>query len=523
MKLNRHLPVLAVALTALLPAVAGAQTLRWSSQGDIATMDPYAHTESFTSNVQHHVYDPLVRRNRELKIEPALATSWSIVAPDRWRFVLRRGVVFHDGSPFSADDVVASVERLLDPTARARGNLANVVKAEKVDDFTVDFVLKGPYPLLLNDLSGIFIMSKRWMEANNALKPGNITTGTTTYASTNANGTGPFKLESYRPDQATIMTANDKWWDKPEHNLTRIEFRPIKSDATRVAALLSGEIDMMAPAPLQDLARISAAPGFKVIEEPSLRLIFLGLNFRPELQGQPGVPNPLLKQPVRQALWHAIDLDTLHRRVMRGKSRSVATIVAPPVPGYSAELDKPVGFDPDKAKKMLADAGYPNGFKVKLDCSNDRYINDEQTCVAVAAMWTRIGVQVDLKTESRATYFPKVDRGETDIYMLGWATLPPMDGFSALSALITTRKDGFGGNNPNGYSNPAIDELTRKAAVELDEPKRLAQMVEAFKIARNDVAFLPLHQQPVAWAMKNAVEVPQFADEYVRLWFARMK
>ncbi|GAB4179226.1 MAG: ABC transporter substrate-binding protein [Thalassobaculales bacterium] len=515
----------ATALAALLATLAPAEakTLKWSSQGDIATFDPYAHTESFTSNMQHHVYDPLVRRGRDLQIEPALAVKWTNVAPERWRFELRRGVAFHNGNPFTADDVVASITRLLDPDARARGNLATVERAEKVDDFTVDFVTKGPYPLLLNDLSGIFIMDKEWLEANNATKPGNLTKGVTTHASTNANGTGPFKLVSYRPDSATILEANDKWWDRPAHNLTRIEFRPIKSDATRVAALLSGEIDMIAPAPLQDLARIGATPGFKVIEEPSLRLIFLGLNWRPELVGQPGTRNPLLNLKVRQALWHAIDLDTIQKRVMRGKSRNVGTMVAPPVPGYAAELDKPLDFDPAKAKALLAEAGYANGFRVNLSCPNDRYINDEQTCVAVAGMWSRLGLQVDLKTESRATYFPKVDRGETDIYMLGWATLPPMDGYSVLSALMASRKGSFGGNNPNGLSDPRIDDLAAKAGVEMDEAKRRAMLTESFRIAREEVQFLPLHQQPVAWAVKQSVEVPQFADEYVRLWFAQVK
>jgi peptide/nickel transport system substrate-binding protein len=515
-----------VAGIALALAASGgeAKTLRWSSQGDIATMDPYAHTESFTSNMHHHIYDPLVRRNKDLQIEPALALSWSIEAPDRWRFKLRPGVTFHNGNAFTADDVVASVTRLLDPAARARGNLSNVKEAVKVDDLTVDFVLNGPYPLLLNDLSGIFIMSKGWLEANNALKPGNTTTGVTTFASTNANGTGPFVLETYQPDNRTIMNVNPNWWDKAkaEHNVTRIEFRPIKSDATRVAALLSGEIDMMAPAPLQDLARIGGADGFKVVEEPSLRLIFLGLNHRAELQGDPGKPNPMKDKRVRQALWHAIDLDSIHRRVMRAKSRTVGTMVAPPIPGYGADLDKPLAFNVDMSKKLLADAGYPNGFKTKLNCSNDRYIADEQTCVAIAAMWSRAGVTVDLKTESRATYFPLVDKGESDAYILGWATLPPMDGYSVLSAILHSKAGAFGGNNPNGLADPRLDDLTKKAAVELDETKRRAMMTEAFRITRDEAYFIPLHQQPVAWAMKKNIDVPVFADEYVRLWFAKV-
>lgn len=499
-----------------------AKTLKWSSQGDIATMDPYAHTESFTSNMHHHIYDPLVRRGRDLQIAPALATAWKIVEPNRWRFTLRQGVKFHNGNVFTADDVVASVSRLLHPDARARGNLSNVERAEKVDDFTVDFVLKGPYPLLLNDLTGIFIMDKEWLEANNAVSPGNMTRNLTTFASTNANGTGPFILESYRPDQGTNLVVNPNWWDKAEHNLTRIEFRPIKSDATRVAALLSGEIDMMAPAPLQDLARIGSSDNFKVIEEPSLRLIFLGFNYRDQLHGDPGKPNPMKDKRVRQALSHAVDLATIQSRIMRGKSRNVGTMVAPPIPGYQASLDQPLAFDANRAKALLTEAGFPNGFKTKLDCSNDRYIADEQTCVAIAAMWTRIGVQVELKTQTRSSYFAMVDKGESDVYMLGWATLPPMDGYSVLSALVHTKGGGLGGNNPNGLSDPRLDQITKSVAVELDEPKRIAMMQQAFQIIRDETFFLPLHQQPVSWAMKRNIEVPVFADEYVRLWFTKV-
>jgi peptide/nickel transport system substrate-binding protein len=501
---------------------AEAKTLKWSSQGDIATMDPYAHTESFTSNMQHHIYDPLVRRGRYLQIEPALALSWRMVEPTRWRFTLRQGVRFHNGAAFTADDVVTSVERLLHLDARARGNLSNVERAEKVDDFTVDFVLRGPYPLLLNDLSGIFIMDREWLAANNALTPGNMTRNITTFASTNANGTGPFMLESYRPDQGTILTVNPNWWDKAEHNLTRIEFRPIRSDATRVAALQSGELDMVAPAPLQDLARIAAMDGFKVVEEPSLRLIFLGWNFREQLLADPGKPNPLRDKRVRQALSHGVDLATIQSRIMRGKSRNVGTMVAPPIPGYSAELDRPLAFDAARARSLLAEAGHPNGFKVKLDCSNDRYIADEQTCVAIAAMWTRIGLQVELKTQTRSSYFAAVDKGETDIYMLGWATLPPMDGYSVLSALVHTKGGAFGGNNPNGLSDPRLDDITKKVAVEIDEPRRRALMTDAFRIIREETYFLPLHQQPVSWAMRRNIDVPVFADEYVRLWYARV-
>jgi peptide/nickel transport system substrate-binding protein len=521
--MNRPLSLTATCLALALAAPATAQTLRWSSIGDVNSFDPNAQVESFTSNVHHMVFDPLVRRNRKLELEPALATSWQIIAPDRWRFTLRRGVTFQGGEPFSADDVVATVMRTIDPGSRNRENLSTVLRAEKVDDYTVDLVLQGPYPLLLNDLAGIFIMSAKWLAAHDALKPGNSTSGATTYAATHADGTGPFKLDSYEPDAKTVLSVYPGWWDKPEHNLKRIEFRPIKSDATRVAALLSGELDLIAPAPLQDLDRIAASPGYKVIEDPSLRLIFLGLNWKPELHADPGKKNPLLDLRVRQALWHGVDLETLDKRIMRGKARIAGTMVAPPVPGYSSALDTPLPYDPALAKQLLVDAGYPAGFKVGLNCSNDRYIADEQLCVAIASMWTRIGVQVDVKTESKATYFPREDRGDTDIYMLGWATLPPMDGYSVLASILATRKDGYGGSNPNGLSDPRIDDLARRASVELDETKRRAMMVEAFKVVHDEAMFIPLHEQPVAWAMRDTVEMPQFADEYVRPWYAMMK
>lgn len=518
--MNRCISAIALSLC-LLSTTAGAKTLKWSSQGDIVTFDPYAHTESFTANVQHHVYEPLVRRNAKLEIEPALATSWKIVEPTRWRFTLRPGVKFHDGAPFTADDVMASMERQLDPGARSRGNLSMVHHAEKVDDMTVDLVLHGAYPLLLNDLAGILILNKAWLAKHDALKPGNMGTGVTTYASTHANGTGPFKLESYKPDAGTDLVVNPDWWDKPKHNLTRIEFRPIKSDATRVAALMSGEIDMIAPAPLQDLQRLEGA-GLKVVEEASLRVIFLGLNHRPELRAMPGEKNPMLDIRVRQAMWQAIDHDTIQKRLMRGKSRNIALMVPPGVSGYKAENDKIPPHDPEAAKKLLAEAGYAKGFKTKLDCPNDRYIADEQICVAIAAMWKRVGIETDLTTQSRTAHFPKVDKGETDVYLYGWATPPVIDGFSVSSTMFAIKKGQFGGNNPNGLANTKLDDLVQKSSVELDEPKRIAMLDEQMKLVRDEVLYIPLHQQPLAWAMKKNVDVPMFPDEYVRLWFAKV-
>ena len=260
--------------------------------------------------------------------------------PDTWRFELRQNVKFHNGNPFTADDVVASITRLLDPGARARGNIATVVRAEKVDDFTVDIVTNGPYPLLLNDLAGIYILDKEWMEANGALKPGNIATGVTTAASTNAIGTGPFKVESYKPDAGTTFVVNPDWWDKPQHNLTRIEFKPVKSDATRVAALLSGELDLIAPAPLQDLQRIGASSGLQghrgAVAAPDHAVAQLP----PRAEGHAGAEEPAARP--QGAPGHV----ACHRPRDDQEARDArqvpqyGTLVAPPVPGYAKDNDK---------------------------------------------------------------------------------------------------------------------------------------------------------------------------------------
>ncbi len=515
--------LMGLTMIAGLSAPSSAETLRWSSPGNIVSYDPHAQVDTFTQGVLHTVYDPLVRRNKELALEPALATSWEIIEPTRWRFKLRQEVKFHEGQPFNADDVVATITRAIDPGSRYRENLAAIVGVEKVDDYTVDIILRGPYPLLLNDLAGVYVLSKPWLEEHDALKPGNTSTGSITYAANHANGTGPFKLVSYEPDTRSVFAVNEAWWDKPQHNLTGIEFRPIASDATRVASLLSGELDLIAPVPLQDIDRINGTDGLKVAEGPSLRVIYFGFNYRPELHAAPGAPNPLLDVKVRKALWHALDLDTIQKRLMRGKARVTGLLVGPEVTGYDKAMDTTLDFDVEKAKALLAEAGYPEGFKVGLACTNDRYVADEQICLAVASMWAKIGVQTNLNLESKTTYFPRMDKGEMDIYIQGWASLPPMDGYSIIQSVLTTNDGNFGGSNPNGLSNPKIDELSRKIAVELDEAKRVEMIKEVFRITHDEALFLPLHQQPFPWAMSSKIDIPQFPDEFMRPWFAHMK
>src|SRR5690606_19844681 len=273
------------------------------------------------------------------------------------------------------------------------------------DDHTIEIELNGAYSLLLNDLTNIHIFDKDWLVANNAEKPTDVSAGVEGYATFNANGTGPFKLESRTPEASTTLVVNENWWDEPQHNLTRIEFQPISSAATRVAALLSGEVDFVDSAPVQDLDRLAAAENVKVLERTDLRTVMLGFNRRETLVS--GGPNPMNDLRVRQAMQMAVDMELIHEKVMRGKSRNAGVLVAPPIPGYSADLDTVVPSDPEKAKTLLAEAGYPDGFEFDFVCTNESYVNEEQFCQAIASMWSRIGLKPRLDIGPTAKQTPK--------------------------------------------------------------------------------------------------------------------
>jgi peptide/nickel transport system substrate-binding protein len=507
-------------LLATFPATA--KPFRWASDGDAATMDPYGRNETFLLTFLGNIYEPLARRDESLRLEPALAVSWEQAAPDVWRFRLREDVAFHDGSPFTADDVLFSLKRARHPASRMQSKVARIVEARKVDDHTVDLVTDGPDPILPDEICEWFMMSRSWAERNGAVDPADLSSGQESYASRNANGTGPFLLNERQPDVRTVLIPNPRWWDKARHNLDEVTFLPLANEATRVAALISGQIDMIYAVPPQDTQRLSQTPGLRILETPELRVVFFGMDQKSEGDGAGGARHPFKDLRVRQALYQAIDIDAIRTKVMRGSAVPVGNLVARGVHGYDAEADARFPYDPAASKRLLAEAGYPNGFAFTMDCPNDRYVNDATICQAVVAMFARIGVRADLDLQTRSRHFGKLNQNKSRFYMLGW-TPATYDAHNViLNVMMTPDGKGQGTVNYGGYSNPHVDELGRAIAVENDPARRDAMIREALTIHRAEFGHLPLHQQAVVWAVRDGVHVVQFGDNGFPLRLVRL-
>lgn len=430
------------------------------------------------------------------------------------RFTLRSGVKFSDGSQLTADDVVYSIMRSMTKTSNYGVYAQGIDKVVKVNETTIDFMMKGPNPVLLNQLTELRIMSKAWAEKNKSVEPKDIKTKDESFAHRNAMGTGQYMVREWQPDQRLVLVKNPNYWGKNDSNVTEIIYTPIKAEATRVAALLSGELDFVLDPSPQDLARLRANPSLKVIDGVENRTIFFGMDqFRDELPGSNiKGKNPLKDVKVRKALYQAIDSDSLHRVTMRGLSQPTGTLVAPQVAGWTEAVHKRFPFDLEASKKLLTEAGYPQGFEVDFACPNNRYINDEEICQAVTAMWSRIGVRAKLRTLPLVTYFPMIQRFEASIYMLGWG-VPTFDALYSLQSLTRSVGQGGDGNyNVGRYSNPRMDVVVDRIKVETDLPVRNRLLTEGLQLSNDTVSHIPLHNQIIPWAMKKSVEVVHRAD-----------
>ena len=505
---------------------AAAQTLRWASQGDPLTMDPHSQNESLTNNLNTQVYESLVSRDRQLAIVPALATSWQQPDALHWRFKLRPNVKFHDGTPFTADDVVFSVLRARDSASDIKAYAQALGEPKRVDALTVDFALKQVNPIFLQHLSTLPIMSRLWAEKNGAARPIDYKSRQEGYAALHANGTGPYTLVLRQPDVKTVYRRFPGWWGRFEGNVQEVIYTPIKSDATRVAALISGELDVVLdPAP-QDTARLRKTPGVKVIEGPENRIVFIGMDqgrdqlLHSNVKGR----NPFKDVRVRRALYQAIDIETIRSRLMRGQALPTGGITPSPLGGYNdATLESRLPFDLAAAKQALSAAGYPQGFEVTLDCPNNRYINDEEICQALAVMWAKIGVKLRVNAMPRTTYFPKLQRLDTSMYLLGWGG-SITDAETTLTPLLRTRGEGgIGAWNFGQIAVAKLDALAAASSREADPVKREQLIKAALQQHQDQVLTLPLHRQVVPWGVRQNIDVVHRADNWLEFSWVRVR
>jgi len=524
MQFKRVLAVAALASCLAMPA-AQATTLKWGAQNDILTLDPHSQNHATTNAILMHAYEGLTRYNPKFEVEPALATKWTFVTPTQVRFELRKDVKFQDGSTFTADDVVFNFGRIKQPQGTMSIYVTGINEIKKIDDYTVDVILAAPNPMLLRNLIDFRMMSKAWADKNKTMNVQDYKAKEENFASRNVNGTGAYQITGWQPDQKITMTINKGWWDKHSGNVTEVIYTPIKSDPTRVAALLSGELDMLTDLPTQDVARIRGDSRLKVLDGNEVRTIYLALDmFSPELKySDVKGKNPFKDKRVREALSIAIDRELIKRNTMRGLSLPASIMVAPGVNGHTPELDVAIKADAEKAKKLLADAGYPNGFEIQLNCPNNRYVNDEEICQNITVMWARIGVKTKLAAESMATFIQKVQNFDTSAYLLGWG-VATMDAQYTLQSLVRTKTTGADGNfNFGRVSDPEVDRLVDAMKSEVDQTKRNAMIRDALVRTRDEVLLIPLHHQLRPWAMKKSVDTVYRNDDRPEARFTSVK
>ena len=525
MKTTTALTLAAVLLASTAPL--NAETLRWARSGDALTLDPHAQNEGPTHTIRHQMYEPLIIRDVSGAFEAALATDWAPKAddPNVWVFNLREGVTFHDGAAFTAEDVVFSFERAKQPNSDMKELIGSIVEVRAVGDFSVEIVTDGPNPILPSNLTNLFMMDKDWTEANNTVDVQDFEGGELTFATSNANGTGPYILESREPDVKTVMVRNDAYWgiDMFPMEVTEIVYTPIQNAATRVAAMLSGEIDFLQDMPVQDLERVNGVDGLVVKQAPQNRVIFFGMN-----QGADDIEadnvdgaNPLADVRVRRAMSMAINRDAIRQVVMRGQSEAAGMIAPPFVNGWTAEMDAESSTDVEGAKALMAEAGYADGFSIRLDCPNDRYVNDEGICQAAVGMLGQIGVTVNLDAKPKAQHFPLITDGLTDFYMLGWG-VPTYDSEYVFNFLVHSREAEIGTWNGTGFADADLDVMIKSLASNTDLDARNADIAQIWRTVQDEQLYIPIHHQVLNWGMSDSVGIEVDPEDQPKIKYFTM-
>lgn len=512
--MHRILATTALACAFALPLHAA--DFKWAETTDPQTMDPHAVNSAPVLGFLNNVYEGLVRRGKDMAIEPALATAWEpIGAGEGWRFTLRTGVKFHDGSDFTAQDVLFSYTRASDEGSDTRSWFAPVSEVKVVDDYTVDILTSAPNPIFPDSIANWMIMDSGWAEANATTLPDKENGN---YATLNTNGTGAFMVTAREPGLRTVLEPHAGWWDEATHNITRAELTPIQNPATAVAALLSGDVDFINPVPIQDTARLASSDQVKVVQGIEARVIMLGFPHEAatlKYSAETSDKNPFADPKVRMAVAHAVNVPAILQTIMRGSAEEVSQLVSPAMRGYSKALAARPAYDVDKAKTLLTEAGYPNGFSFGLKCSNDRYLNDEAVCQAVTSMLAQIGIKATLDAMPVQNYWPELRADNFDMYLLGWSpgTFDAEHPIRFLAATPNEEKK-LGSWNFGGYSNARVDELLPMIQSEIDDTKRQAMLDETTKILQDEVAYVPMYVQPLVWGAQANIDLTQRPDNF---------
>ena len=523
--LRRAGAVLALLTAGVLAGPAQAVTLRIASAFDPQTMDPHALALLYQARVASQVYESLVTRDRDFRLAPGLATAWRQSAPTAWRFTLREGVRFHDGGNFSADDVVFSLQRALAPPSQRGFQLQGLVRMVALDPQTVELHTEAPDLALPDKLHGVGIMSRAWAERHGATRAQDVAGRQEAHTARHANGTGPFRLVRHYPDARTVLERDEAWWgwgDPDTGNIRRAEFVTLRSDATRLAALRSGEVDLVLDPAFQDVARLAADPRLQVVRADGLAQQYLVFDLaRPTLEGsgEPGRPNPFLDRRVRQAVRHALDVPLIIDKVLRGQAVPAQGMLSPRIEGVPAAPGASApAHDPARARALLAEAGHAGGIDVTLECVNTTW--REAVCQAAAAMLTQVGIRTRLRSSAPSVFFPRLTRHQVTLAEFGWVASP--DPWGTLSALFRSPgPDGRGAFNVGRYGNPRVDEAIDALRVEPDAARRRAQVAQALAVIDADLPLVPLYRRTFTWAMVVPLQVVQWPNDMLELRWVR--
>jgi len=498
------------------PAAPEKITLKLAMDADPVSLDPHVQLSGGMLQYSHMVFDSLVRYDKDMNFQPRLAEKWERIDDLTMRFHLRKGVKFHSGNEFTAEDVAFTVDRLK-KSEDYKGLFEPFEGAKVVDPYTVDLVTKKPYGLVLNMATYVFPMDKKFYSGTDDKGKAKDMIVKTDYSFANENesGTGPFVVTSREQGVKTTFVRFADYWEQTG-NVEEITLNPIKNDATRVAALLSGDVDFIMPVPPQDLDRIKTTDGLELVTMSGSRIITFQLN---------GDRNAALKNPkVRLAMAYAYDNNGVVEKIMKGFATAAGQMSPKGYIGYNADLAP--RFDIEKAKALMVEAGYADGFECTMIAPNNRYVNDEKISEAFVSMMSKIGITVSLKTMPKAQYWDQFDAQVADIQMIGWHSDTEDSGnFYEFLSMCRNSETGYGQYNSGNYCNAMVDELTLAAQVETDLAKRAAQCQEVEKIQYDEAGFLPLHWQNLSWASKdnmnteaivNVMNFPYFGDLIIK-------